>query len=101
MSGQWEILSSVTPDIIFIPWKNKIKKTLDNSIIRKQPVKESVNPRKREKQINLTDVEKGSPKETLPTFWHNVDYEGDTNEKTHGYDYSPSETEGCVRNLAK
>ena len=26
---------------------------------------------------------------------------GDTNEKTHGLDYSPSETDGCKRNLDK
>ena len=46
-------------------------------------------------------MEKCSPKETPPSFWHKVDYEGDANEKTHGYDDSPSETDGCVRNLAK
>ena len=32
---------------------------------------------------------------------HKVDYKGDTNDKTHGYYYSPSETGGCVKNLAK
>ena len=34
-------------------------------------------------------------------FRHKVDYEGDTNEKTHGYDDSPSETDGCMRNLSR
>ena len=34
-------------------------------------------------------------------LWHKVDYDSDTNEKTHGYDDSPSKTDGCVRNLAK
>ena len=62
-------------------------------IIRKQPILEPDNPRKRAKENNLTDVEKYCPKETHPSFWHKVYYGGDTNEKTHGYDYSPSETE--------
>ena len=44
---------------------------------------------------------KRSPKKTPPTFRHKIDYEGDTNEKTHGYEYSPSENEGCNRNLEK
>ena len=30
-----------------------------------------------------------------------MDYRGDTNEKTHGYKYSPSETDGCAINLPK
>ena len=34
-------------------------------------------------------------------FWNKVDYRGDTNKNTRGYDDSPSETDGCVRNLAK
>ena len=70
-------------------------------VIIKQPIKEPVNPRKREKENTLTDVEKVSPKETYPSLWHKVYYEGDTNEKTRGYDHSPSETDGCVRNLTK
>ena len=34
-------------------------------------------------------------------FWHKVDYKGDTYEKTYVSDYSQSETDGCVINLAK
>ena len=34
-------------------------------------------------------------------FRNKVEYEDDTNEKTHGSDDSPSETDCCVRNLAK
>ena len=30
-----------------------------------------------------------------------IDYRGDINEKTHGSDDSPSETDDCARNLAK
>ena len=55
LSGHGKHLSSVTPDIISIPHKNKRKKTTDTSIIRKQPIKEPVNPRKKAKENNLTD----------------------------------------------
>ena len=37
----------------------------------------------------------------MEVFWHKVEYGGDTNGKNHGYDNSPSETGGCVRNLDK
>ena len=59
--GQGEILSSETPDTLRIPRKNKRKKNPDTSVIRKQPIQEPVNPRKREKYNTLTDVEKDSP----------------------------------------
>ena len=86
LSGQGEILSSVSPDIIFIIRNNKRKKYPDTSIIRKQPIKEPVNPRKKKKENNLTDVEKFSSKETPPLFQNKVNYKGDTNEKTHSSD---------------
>ena len=34
-------------------------------------------------------------------FRHKVDYKGDINEKTHGYDDCPSENYDCVINLNK
>ena len=46
-------------------------------------------------------MQKSIPKETPPVFRHKVYYKGDTNDKTHGSNNSPSETGGCVRNLAK
>ena len=49
----------------------------------------------------ITDVAKTVPKETPAMLFQKVDYEGDTNQKTHGSDDSPSETDGCVRNLVK
>ena len=70
-------------------------------IIRKQPIQEPVNTRKMAKENNLTDVEKGRPKETFSWFCNKVDYEGGTNEKTRGSDNLPFETAGFVRNLAK
>ena len=70
-------------------------------IIRKQIIQEPVNPRKRSKEDAITDVEKATPKETPTQFWHKADYKGDTDEKTHVSDNSPSETDDCVRNLDK
>ena len=66
MYGHGESLPSVTPDILCVPRKNKINKTPDTFIVRKEVIKEPVNPRKMAKEITLTDVEKGSPKETPP-----------------------------------
>ena len=90
MSGQGNFLSSVTPYNLLISRKNKIKKTPEDSIIRRQHIQEPVNPRKRAKENTLTEVKTNSPKETPPTFWHKVDCEGDTDGKTHGYEYSLS-----------
>ena len=73
MSGQRETLSYVTPEILLIYSKNKRRKNTDTSIIRKQPIKEPINPSKKVKEINLTHVEKGSPKEMPPSFWNKVD----------------------------
>ena len=42
-------LAGITPDILCIPRKNKINKTPDTFIIRKQPIQEPFNPNKREK----------------------------------------------------
>ena len=44
---------------------------------------------------------KNSPKEITEKFWHKIDYKGDTNEKTHGSEDSPSETDYCVINMEK
>ena len=49
LSGHGESLSSATPDILCIDRKIKISKTPDTLIIRKQPIKESFNPKKRAK----------------------------------------------------
>ena len=100
LSGQGKSLSSETPDNIRITLKNKRKKTENTLIIIKQPIQWPFNPRKNSKKY-LNWCRKISPKEAPPTFRHKVDYKGDTNEKTHGSDYSPSETEVCKRNLAK
>ena len=67
--------------------------------MRKYPIQEPVNPRKRKKEDTTPHVEKNSPKETNSLFWHKVDCKGDTTEKTHGSYHSPSETDDCVRNM--
>ena len=51
----------------------------ENFIMRKETIQEPVNPSKRSKEDTITDVEKSSPKERNPLFWHKVDYKGDTN----------------------
>ena len=48
-------------------------------IIRKEPIQEPVNPRKRAKKDTITDVEQASPKETPPSFCHKAYYKGDNN----------------------
>ena len=73
MSGQGKSLSSVSPDILRIPRKNKRKKTPDTLIMIKKTIKEPVNPSKRAKRNTLTDVEKVNPKEIPPSFRNKVD----------------------------
>ena len=53
LSEQGETLSSVSPYIICIHCNKKREKTPNTSIIRKQPIKEPVNPKKRESTIFL------------------------------------------------
>ena len=55
----------------------------------------------RAKQYTIPTVDIFFPKERTPLFRHEVDYKGDTNEKTHGSENFPSETDVCVRNLSK
>ena len=86
MSRHIEILSSVTSDQQRIPRKNKINKTSDTSVIRKEPIQEPVNPKKRAKDDTITNIEKCCPKETPTLFRHKVYYRCDNNEKTHGSD---------------
>ena len=70
-------------------------------IIRKEPIQEPVNPRKRTKQNTITDAEKNCPKKTPPFFLHKVDYEVNTNEKTRVSEDSPGETDDCERNMER
>ena len=52
----------------------------------KESIQEPDNPSKRAKEDSIIDE-------------RNIDYRGDTNEKTRESDYSPSDTDGCARNL--
>ena len=56
-SIQREILASVTADNICIPCKNKIKKTPDSLVIIKEPIRDTVNPRKISQEDTVTDAE--------------------------------------------
>ena len=40
-------------------------------------------------------------RKTPPPFKNEEDYIGDTNEKTYGSNISPSETDGCARNMSE
>ena len=77
---QGESLVSVTPDQQRIPCKNKINKTPYSSVIRKEPIEDTVNPRKISKEDTVTDLEKDSLHKTPPYFLHKLYYEGDTDE---------------------
>ena len=101
LSGQGESLASVTPYQQRITRNNKRKETPYTSVIRKEPIRDTVNPRKISKEGTVTDVEKYSYYKTLPFFRHKVDYEGDTDEKKRCSDDSRTETDDCVRNLDK
>ena len=60
----------------------------------KENIQEPDNPSKREKEDSIPDEKK-----TPPPFKNKEDYIGDINEKTRESDNSPSETDGCERNL--
>ena len=80
LSGQGEILASVTPDQICIPRKIKWNKTTDSLVIRKEPIRVTVNPRKLSQEDTVTNVEKCSQHKTPRHFWNKEYDEGDTNE---------------------
>ena len=56
------------------------------------------NPSKKSKVDSSID-EKNIIKKTLPPYKNKQDYVGGTNDKTRESDDSPSDTDGCARNL--
>ena len=56
LSGQGEILASVTPDQISIPRKIKWNKTTYSLVIRKEPIRFTVNPIKLSQEDTVTNV---------------------------------------------
>ena len=58
MCRQCKSLESVRKDQQHITRKNKIKKTPDSKVIRKEPIGDTVKPRKIPKEDTVTDVEK-------------------------------------------
>ena len=81
MFRQGDDLASVIPDQQRTPRKNKIRKSQNILVIRKEFIVGTVNPRKVSKGDAVTDVEKYSLHKTPPCFQHKVDYEDDTNKK--------------------
>ena len=72
MYGQVDDLVSVTQDHLRISSKNKRKKPPDTSVIRKEPIGESFNPKKNSKEDTVTDVENFTLLKTPPSFRHKV-----------------------------
>ena len=58
ISGQGESLAGVTPHQQRIPCKNKIKKTPASLVLRKEPIGNTVNPRKISQEGTVIDPEK-------------------------------------------
>ena len=101
MSKKGESLEIITPDQQRIPCNNKRKKTLDSSVIRKEPIIDTVNSRKISQEDTVTHVEKGSQHKTPQTFLDKEDYECDTDEKNIFTDDSRTDNDYCVINLNK
>ena len=97
MSGQVESLASVIPDKPRIPRRNKRKKTTSSLVLRKEPIRDTVNPRKISHGDTLIDTEKGSQHKTPRPFKNKEDYEGDTDENNcYNYD-SQTGDDDCVK----
>ena len=101
MSGHGASVSSESPDKQRMLRKKKIKDTSYTSIKGKESIKVTYNPIKRSKEVSIPDVEQNNNKKNSTIKKKKEDYIGDTNENMRGYDASPSETDGCVRNLVK
>ena len=83
MSGLGASLASITPDQKQITLKNKRKETSDISILRKEPIPKTVNPRKRYQGDSLMPTEKESQHKISQPFQCKEEYEGDTDEKNN------------------
>ena len=70
-------------------------------IKEKENIQEPDDPIKRAKDYSMPDEEKYNNKKTPPPLKNKEDNIGDTNEKTRKFNDSPSETDGCARNLGK
>ena len=84
-------LSSVTPDQKIIPLKNKRKETPAVSIIRKEPIQETVNPRKISQGYSLMHPEKEIRHKMSQPFRQIEDCEGNTDENKCNADDSLSD----------
>ena len=84
-----------------IPRKNKIKKTPASSVLIKDPIVDTVNPKKILKQDSITDAENVRQHKTPWTFLKKEYYEDDTNKNNSFTDDSQTGNDDCVRNLDK
>ena len=81
MTGLGSSLAGVTTEQKRILRKNKSKEKPGFSIKGKEPIQETVNPRKGSQGDHLIISENKSSHKIFHPFQHKVDYEGDTNEK--------------------
>ena len=99
MSGQREILESVTPDHICIPRNNKTNKTPASSVLRNELIGDTVNPRKISQESNVIDIEIDSQHKTPQTFLNREYYEVDADKDNRFTDGSRTGNDDCVRKL--
>ena len=81
-----------------MPRNNKIKETPQSSRIKKEPIRDTVNPRQIPQEDTVTDVEKYNINKTPPPFLNKVNYEGDIDENNYFTDNLRTKNDDCVRN---
>ena len=82
-----------------IPGDNFKKGTFKNSITGNEITQETYNPSKKAKVYSRIDETKPNLKLTPLPYTNKLEYLGGNNEKTREFDDSPSDTDGCARNL--
>ena len=98
MSVHGASITTLLPDRDRISRKNEKKKLSEISITGNKITQEPDNPSKKEKVDSSIDETKPNLKLT-PPYKNKQDYVGGTNYKTREYNDSPSDTDGCARNL--
>ena len=101
LSGLAAILESILIHQKRTTLRNNRKETQDLLILRKEPIPETVNPRKIDHEDYLMPPEKESPHKMSRPFRRKEDYEGDINEENRNTDYSRSNKGDFVKNLDK
>ena len=104
MSVHGASITTISPDRDRIPRKNKKKNLSEILITGNEITQEPDNPNKKAKMDSSIDEMKPNLKLTPPPYTNKHEYIDGTNEKTCDAqtcesDDSPSDTDGCARNL--